>query len=515
MTETTLTANLASPLWRLRNLYSCREEGTGRALPFRPRPEQEEVFRLLEEKPESPIYIIKSRRLGLSTALCTYQSDKAVFSRGWRGVLIDQNQGDATKKMEEIIRFSIDSLPAPILANYEFTKRNDTQIRLRIAGAEKEAEDSVIFATISGRGGDCSMLHVSEWGPIQATDAKRSAEIRSGSFPAARKGRRVVETTWMGGKAGDLWELIHPILENNPNAEGTILFFPWHSDPSAIQLHGELTPDVEDYFRDLASRLGKKFSREQKLWWASKKLEQGLFMSREYPSTLDEAFRAPIEGAVYARLIDDARSQGRIKETLYHDPAHLTFTFWDLGSPANTRIIYVQFIGNAIHIIDHDDGAHEFTSVAARVAHMRAKGYHYGAHYLPHDGEARNASGKNIREMLTEAGLPSIRVLPRCHSEWPGINKAAELLPRCVFSAATCSRLLESLAYYHTKKDNRDGFQTDILVDDWSAHDSDSFRMLAEAILNGLVTAHAQVIRDHRPTQRQKKATAGNFRSRS
>jgi hypothetical protein len=481
-------------LWRLANLYQCREEGTGRAVPFRPRAEQMECFHLLEENPTSPLYIIKSRRLGLSTGLCTYQADKAVFHRGWRGILIDQTQADATKKMEEIIRFSIDSLPPAILSCYEFPKRNDTQLRLRIAGAESESEDSVIYATTSGRGGDCSMLHVSEWGPIQATDAKRSAEIRSGSFPAARQGRRAVETTWMGGKAGDLWDLISPILAGNPHADGTVLFFPWHADPAAIKLDGIVPPQVEDYFRDLASRLGKKFSPEQKKWWAAKKLEQGIFMSREYPSTLDEAFQAPIEGAVYARFIDDARAEGRIRPLL-HDSSHLTFTFWDLGSPRNTRVIYCQFIGNALH-----------------VAHMLGKGYHYATHFLPHDGDAKNASGKNMREMLTEAGLPSVRVLPRCSSEWPGVNKAAEILPRCLFNQPRTESLLASLSYYHTKKDLRDGVQTDVLVDDWSAHDADAFRMLAEALLNALLPTHTEILRQLRPAQqRQRKASAGRY----
>lgn len=501
---------LADPLWRLRHLYSCREEGTGRARPFHPRPEQEMIFRHFEETPEVPAYIIKSRRLGLSTGICTYQADKAAFTRGWRGVLIDQNQGDATKKMEEIIRFAVDSLPPEILSRYEFPKRNDTQLRLRLID-EGESQDSVIFATISGRGGDCSMLHVSEWGPIQATDAKRSAEIRSGSFPAARLARRVVETTWMGGKSGDLWELINPILKQDPNAEGVIYFFPWHDDPAAVKLDGALTPDVEDYFRDLAGKLGKSFSREQKLWWAAKKTEQGLFMSREYPSTLEEAFRAPIEGAVYARFIDDARSEGRVCP-LMHDPAELVFTFWDLGSPVNTRLIYVQFSANAIHIIDHDDGSIEMTP-AQRAAHMRAKGYAYGGHYMPHDGDAIGKSGKSFRQQMLDAGLPNIRVIPRCRSEWPGINKAAELLPRCRFDATRCERLLESLSFYHSKKDLRDGHLTDRLVDDWSAHDADAFRMMAEAILNGLVVAESRALRDSATRQtRRKTASTGRFK---
>src|SRR5574343_1119418 len=176
-------------LWRLRNLYSCREEGTGRALPFVPRPEQEEVFRHLVENPNVPAFIIKSRRLGMSTGLGVFQADGAVFSRGWRGVLIDQTQADATKKMVEQIRFAVDSLPPEILARYRFDKRNDGELRVRLAGVESEGEDSVVFATTGNRGGDCTMLHVSEWGPIAAMDPARSLEIRTGAFPSARLGR--------------------------------------------------------------------------------------------------------------------------------------------------------------------------------------------------------------------------------------------------------------------------------------------------------------------------------------
>lgn len=505
-----LASDMADPLWRIRNLYQCRVEGEGDGIPFVPRPEQEMIIRHLIETPHVPAYIIKSRRLGLSTGICTFQVDQAMFSRGWRGMLIDQNQGDATKKMVEIIRFAADSLPPEILENYEFTKRNDSQLRMRLLD-EAESEDSVIFAMISGRGGDCSMLHVSEWGPIAATDAKRSGEIRSGAFPAARLGRRVVETTWMGGKGGDLYELIAPILNDDPNAEGIVYFFPWHDDPMAVKLDGMVTAEAEEYFRDLTARLGKKFSPEQKKWWVAKKLEQGLFMSREYPSTLEEAFRTPVEGAVYARLIDEARGAGRVRE-LHHDASELVWTFWDLGSPKNTRCTYVQFVGNAIHVIDHDDGMLEMTP-AVRVAHMLAKGYAYGGHYLPHDAMAKEKSGKSFLEQLTAAGLAGCKVIPRCHSEWPGINKAAEILPRTVFDQTRCAKLLASLEYYHVKKDQRDGHVTDILVDDWSAHDADTFRMLAEALLNNMLRGHASVLRDTRPPQaKQRKATAGRWK---
>lgn len=484
---------LADPMWRLRNLYSCRKEGKGVAMPFVPRPEQELIFRHLIEKPHIPAYIIKSRRLGLSTGICTFQADRAVFESGWRGVLIDQKQEDATKKMVEIIRFSIDSMDPALLRQIQFDKRNDSELRLRI-GIEDESKDSVIFATTSHRGGDCSMLHVSEWGPIAAEDSKRSNEIRSGAFPAARLGRRVVETTWKGGKGGDLWELIKPILEKDPNAEGIVYFFPWHDDPEAVKLDGEITADTENYFRELAEKLSKSFSPEQKKWWAAKRIEQGMFTSREYPSTLEEAFRAPIEGAVFAKRIDEARTKGRIKPFPV-DPGALVWTTWDLGSMKNTRVVYWQFVAGEIRAIDHDGGKIEMTPTE-RVGWMLNKGYSYGGHILPHDADSQGNSGKSYRQLLNEAGLQGIRVLPRPREIWPGINKLYEMFPMIVLRMPECEQLVAAFEQYHTKKSTVDGHMTDVIVEDWSTHDVDCGRVLAEAMLNNLIPDNQKAVRD-------------------
>ena len=39
-------------------------------------------------------------------------------------------------------------------------------------------------------------------------------------------------------------------------------------------------------------------------WYQRKRDELGMFMLREYPSTLEECFQSPVEGAIYAELID-------------------------------------------------------------------------------------------------------------------------------------------------------------------------------------------------------------------
>ncbi len=288
----------------------------------------------------------------------------------------------------------------------------------------------------------------------------------------------------MGGKGGDLWEMINPILKKDPNAEGKIYFFPWYDDPVAVKTDGMVTAEAEDYFRELGDRLGKKFNPEQKRWWISKKLEQGIFMTREYPSTLDEAFRAPVEGAIYAKRMDEARAESRIKEFPW-DRSFPVHTLWDLGSPQNTRTVYFQMIGREIHIIDHDTGLDH--GPTERVAHIRGKGYPLGNHYLPHDAGIKEYSGLSYEEQLAVAGLHNIKVVPRCVEEWTGINKVNELIPRMLFHAGRCESLVASLEAYHTKEDASDGHMTSKPVHDWSSHDCDAMRVMGEAMGAGLL----------------------------
>jgi hypothetical protein len=81
-----------------------------------------------------------------------------------------------------------------------------------------------------------------------------------------------------------------------------------------------------------------------------------------------------------------------------------------------------------------------------------------------------------------------------------------------VFHKDRTAKLLESLECYHTKEERTSGHQTSIPVHDWASHDADAFRMLAEAMLNGLVKGAGEIIREHRPLHaRQKKASAGRY----
>lgn len=477
-----MTLDLANPLWRLQNLYFCKEEGTGRVSPFRPRPEQEIVLRGLYDLPNEPDIIIKSRRLGMSTGIGAGMMDFCAWNGGATGRLIERTQDFAADKMRNIIRFAFDSQIPEIRARFD-VRRKDSQSVLdpKLAGADEKYR-SEIHAGVAARGGDCSILWVSEMGPIAFRDPKRAEEIITGAFPAARKGKIIVETTWMGGKSGHLWEQIKPLLERDPDARGRILFFPWHGDPQCMMMDGKpVSAETEEYFRSLAETAGRHFNQEQKRWYAVTAKQQGIFMKREYPSTLAEAFSAPVEGAIYAKEVSIVFARGDVVTGLPVDGTQLVNTAWDLGAPKNTRVWYFQVVGYKIRILRIDMGTEE--NITERWARMLTYGYKYGKHYLPHDAAQTERNGASMETSCKNAGMTNTVVVPKTNvheGAWFGINALKGLFPYFVFDAKNCAEALDDMQAYHTHPESNEP------VHDASSHTADGGRTMAEAYAGGL-----------------------------
>ena len=470
-------------------------------IPFIPRTEQVQLLRKLIGAMHRPCETridahecetqrlfaeIKSRRLGYSTTIGVFAADCLLFIRDFTGTLIDQTQHDATKKLNGIVKVAVFSA-AEILRDEDgqslvtVEKDNDSQLVIDVAGTGK----SEFFAGTKSRGGSNRLLWVSEWGPIQFEDANRSAEIRSGALPSARHGVTVVETTWKGGKGGDLWELIEPTLTGKA-MDWAVHFTPWWSDPRNVSA-AMMDEDAVKYFSKIADRLkrdGITLSDAQRRWWAAERRTQGLFMLRENPTFLDECWAAPVEGAIYAEAISRAQAEGRIVQ-MPIDGSNPVHTFWDLGSPKNTVVWYAQVVGREIRVVDCDTGF-EGTMVE-RVAMMHAKGYNFGKHYLPHDAMQTERSGETFSGALIKAGIPatSIVCVPRCHSVWVGINHALQMFNAISFNEPKCRDGLTALGAYHVKKTPAGSAQEP--VHDWSSHASDAFRYLAEAHYHNLL----------------------------
>ena len=203
-------------------------------------------------------------------------------------------------------------------------------------------------------------------------------------------------------------------------------------------------------------------------------------------------------GAIYARLIEGAHTEGRICDCPIADT--LVHTSWDLGAPSNTTVWYWQVVGREIRVIDCDIGYIPGVETATqRIAHMLKKGYSFGKHFLPHDAGQTERSGRSYATELQQAGLVGIHVLPRTADIWTGINGLKGLFPSLVFRKKQCGQGIEALEAYHTKEVEVGRIISNEPVHDWSSHTADGLRYMAEAFQAGLVKLATPLIdRMHR-----------------
>jgi hypothetical protein len=127
-----------------------------------------------------------------------------------------------------------------------------------------------------------------------------------------------------------------------------------------VSITGEITDDVRDYFRDLEDQLGKKFSDEQKKWWAVEKTRLGIKMPQEFPSTLEEALSAPGNAPKFSErgcnwiekhLRDNACQYGTIHvkndraiwEELGEREGSAWARIWEHPQPGRTYILHIDW----------------------------------------------------------------------------------------------------------------------------------------------------------------------------
>ncbi len=177
------------------------------------------------------------------------------------------------------------------------------------------AQTSTLFAGTHGRGGANSFLWISEWGFLQREDRRRSEEILTDAI--RREGRHeVVETTWRGGSGGHLWGIVKNALERPEQQkqpdDWRVVFFPWQDDPAYCDAEGRpLTEGTLRYFSDKPG-----LSTWQMSWYQRARNQYGMFIKREFPTVLEECFQTPIEGAIYAEIIDRLRAEGAIRRVV-------------------------------------------------------------------------------------------------------------------------------------------------------------------------------------------------------
>lgn len=504
-------ARMDSPIWRICNIYSIKNK-KGKRIPFRPNRPQRAVLKAFFIERKKKLFIPKARQLGISTLIGIIILDAALFGSGVQCSISDYVGGNARKKLARIIDFGFEALPPEWRGMWEkvIYNRQLGEWRIKRKGADV-MDESVVFGGDQPRGDTYQILHLSELGETQVKAPERAKEIFEGALETAELEHVVIETTWHGGKVGVLYSLVKEAMETPDEKKDIerdyfILFFPWFEEPNYVNKGdaAQITTETRAYFASLSGETGREFSDAQMLWYQKKKRSLLHRIYSVYPSRLSEIFLAPVDGAIYASEIDEARVSGRILPDLY-DRSKPVHTLWDFGSPKNTIVVYFQIKEDGTvnfieaDVVESDDG--KGTSISGldltlpnRVSYMKGKGYTYGTHYLPHDGGSRAGDLRyrvTWQQDLINCGLPGkFTVIPRVERVGIGINKVKTMFDRFRFDTK-CSTWVDGLAMYRYRVDPSDPKKfTSEPLHDFASHLADPLRVLGEGELKGYVSTN-------------------------
>lgn len=472
LTKQELLSKLGDPRWRIRNLYFIKDEKGNKVL-FTPNSEQEELLSNLWWFNIIP----KARQLGITTFFCILYLDAILFSANKTACIIAHTREHSKKIFKDKIKFAWDNMPVWVKESIGDPSTDTTQEMTFPNG-------STIFVTSSARSGAVQYLHISEFGPICANSPEKAKEIVTGSINTVHAGSGMVsiEST-AAGKEGYFYDLTMEALQAQQEKrvlselQFKLFFFPWWRHPDyALNSSVIITKEYQEYFDNLKTKFNIGLTHEQQCWYVIKHKMNKQDMLREYPSTIEEAFEASIEGAYYAKEMAKVYEDRRIRNIPY-DSTLPVDTFWDLGMNDDTVIIFTQAFGAEIRIIDcysnSGEGLHHYVKI------LKDRGYVYGSHFLPHDVEVRDIStGVSRKKTLNDLGLFDVRTAKKSEII-DGIDKVRSLFSRMYFDETKTAALTSSLSSYRKEWDDKLGVFKDKPRHDKNSHFADAMRVLA------------------------------------
>lgn len=500
-----LIENLSDPLWRLNNLYWCIDIH-GKKVPFRLNDAQQRLIRDLWYRN----IILKARQLGFTTLIGILGLDGCLFNDHYSAGICAHTRDDVEKIFERKVKFPYEELPDGLRT----ARPADTDSAKKL----KFNNGSSIEVATSLRSGTYQFAHVSEFGKICAKYPEKAREIVTGTFETVHPGSLLFVESTAEGREGYFAQYCFEALKRkqesiNPNKlQFKLHFFPWFEDPKnkLDGPHTVITDDQIKYFKELESELGIKLDDKQRAWYVTKDETLQEDMKREHPSTPEEAFEAAISGAYLAKQMATVRKNNQICVVPY-DPTMPVNTGWDFGLGDTMCIWMHQMVGLQHRLIDFIYGTDEDLLYYWR--ELQSKKYVFGTHYLPHDADSRRigtaASAddkpKTVKQILHDAGMSNIKVVPKIDDKWTAIQEARLFLPMCYIEKQKCDYGIKGLDNFRREWDDKTGDWKNRPHHDWATHPYDAFETLARGIRKfGCNTASVKFV-PKRP-QRARKA---------
>jgi hypothetical protein len=217
-------------------------------------------------------------------------------------------------------------------------------------------------------------------------------------------------------------------------------------------------------------------------------------------------------GAIFLEEVELARKDGRINNDIMHYAGLPVYTAFDIGLPINTKCWVFQIVGDKIKMLMHLSGnpkintPHKWVHLLTELG--KERGYSYGVHFLPHDGETV------WRPVFQDAGFDNTEVLEKSKDAWDYINVAKEDFGRVWISEKECQSGIRGLEFWSTIETKKKAYNSNTPAHDWSSHVCTAFCYAMLAIRRGRTINKAGM---HKKGQRRGgvRVRTGSFGSNS
>lgn len=268
------------------------------------------------------------------------------------------------------------------------------------------------------------------------------------------------------------WNYIRPILDAN-GGWAVFVFTPRGSNHAKDLFDMALKPDNKDsWFCQCLTNNDTHILDEKGLAkLRSEEVSEDMIQQEWFCS-----FTLGIQGSYYAKYLGEAREENRIGHVPHYKHAKV-FTAWDIGLDC-TAIIFFQYIGNQINIIDYYEKKDEELSHFAQI--IQSKPYIYDSHFAPHDTSKRQQSDKyTTRQIIGDLGVEFTVFRSIDISVDTGIEYARAMFPRLWIDEHECAGLIRALENYRRTWDDEFKIYRNKPVHDRWSHGADAFRYLA------------------------------------
>jgi phage terminase large subunit len=213
--------------------------------------------------------------------------------------------------------------------------------------------------------------------------------------------------------------------------------------------------------------------------WFNKVLDdERLYCKEHYPDDYDNIWegktRAAVEGAIYFKQLQEAKSQNRVCNVPY-DPMLKVHIVVDLGWADAMSIGMIQKNVSEVRVIDYIEDSHK---TLANYSHeLKQRKYNWGKVYLPHDGFAKGVkTGKSSADIMQALGWDIVQKEQIVQlSVEEGIKQTRLMFPQLYIDKTKCERLIECLKRYR-RHINRQTQEATIPFHDEYSHGADMLR---------------------------------------